>query len=350
MFKTEDFDYCLPKKFIAQNPLSKRDESKLLVYDSLNDYVSHKMFLDVGNLLKKGDVIVVNVSRVIPARIIFYENEKEREIFVLKRIVKNRYQVMVRPGNAFKKGATVLLRKGVRVFVLEVLEDGTRIVDFLFDNKVDDAVSFINEIGQIPFPPYVGKTSATPDQYQTVYAKNDGSVAAPTAGLHFTPELISKLKNAGIEFEEIVLHVGRGTFLPVKSEYVKDHKMHAESYSLSKNTALNLNKAKKEGRRIIAVGTTTVRVLESCYDLEDGFISGEGETDIFIYPENYKWKAVDSMITNYHLPKSTLLMLVASFLEHKGSKTPVKKLMDLYDIAKKNDYRFYSFGDAMFIF
>lgn len=351
MFKTEDFNYSLPKEFIAQNPLSPRDTSKLLVFDSANNKIVHKHFFDIEDFLEKGDVLVVNSSKVIPARIIFKENDREREIFILKNAGENKYQAMVRPGKFFQIDKIFHVGDHVDAIVKEILDDGTRIIEFVFEDKNKKATDFILEIGQIPFPPYIDNTSATPDQYQTVYAKAEGSVAAPTAGLHFTPQLIERLKNnRGVSIEEITLHVGRGTFLPVSSEYIHEHKIHSEWFTLSKELATNLNEAKLQGRRIIAVGTTTVRVLESCYSLENGFVAQTGETDIFIYPGNYQWKVVDGLITNYHLPKSTLLMLVASFLENKKVEKPVEKLLEIYELAKANNYRFYSFGDAMFIF
>ena len=350
MFKTEDFNYSLPKKFIAQNPVSPRDISKLLVFDTSKNLISHKKFFEISDFLRSGDVLVINVSKVIPARIVFYENGSEREIFLLKDCGYSSYQAMVRPGKIFKVGRCFEISKGVECCVKEILEDGTRIIEFISRNKRRKISRMIEEIGKIPFPPYVSETSASPEQYKTVYAKSKGSVAAPTAGLHFTTGLIRKLEDRGIVIKEVLLHVSRGTFLPVKSEYVHEHKMHSESFTLNEETADYLNNAKKEGRRIIAVGTTTVRVLESCYASKNGFVPQSGETDIFIYPGKYRWKTVDALITNYHLPKSTLLMLVASFLEGKGIKNPVKKLMDLYELAKKEKYRFYSFGDAMFLF
>jgi S-adenosylmethionine:tRNA ribosyltransferase-isomerase len=208
----------------------------------------------------------------------------------------------------------------------------------------------IEEVGQVPLPPYINNNKVAFSRYQTVYSKEKGSVAAPTAGLHFTKRFIKKLKEEGICFEEVILHVGRGTFLPVKSEKICDHVMHSEYFELSHEVADRLNSAKKHNRRIIAVGTTSVRVLETSFKKDKGFIPQTAETDIFIYPGNYKWKAVDVLVTNFHLPKSTLIMLVASFLEHKGVKDPVKKILDLYELAKSKDYRFYSFGDAMLIF
>jgi S-adenosylmethionine:tRNA ribosyltransferase-isomerase len=352
MIKTEEFSYSLPKRFIAQNPVSPRDSSKLLVFDAFADKIVHEKFHDIGKFLKRGDVLVINVSRVIPARIVFYENEHSREIFILKDLGGNKYQAMVKPGRIFKIGRRFDVTSDVFAVVRDILEDGTRIMEFVVSGGQSasrDDSSILNKIGEIPFPPYVTNTSAQSDQYQTVYAKSDGSIAAPTAGLHFTPRLMSELKNKGIDFEEVILHVNRGTFLPVKSEFVHEHKMHSEVFSLDKATAERLNRAKMDNRRIIAVGTTSVRVLESCYDFRTGFTAKTSDTDIFIYPGNYAWKATDGLITNFHLPKSTLLMLVASFLENKGVKKPISKLLYLYELAKKENYRFYSFGDAMFI-
>lgn len=350
MFKTDDFSYSLPKKFIAQNPVVPRDKSKLMVFDTVKDQVLHKKFFEIEDFLREGDVIVVNVSKVIPARIIFENDGKKRELFLLKKISGNEYQVLVKPGKIFKIGALFELNKEISFEVKEILEDGSRVVKFYMKNGILDFDQVLPTVGQVPFPPYVTETKANPDQYQTVYAKLAGSVAAPTAGLHFTDELIAKLKQKGVLFEEVILHVNRGTFLPVKAEFIKDHKMHSESFVLSEQTAVRLNKAKQNGQRIIAVGTTSVRVLETCYNEIDGFVGQESDTDIFIYPGRYKWKAVDALITNYHLPKSTLLMLVASFLENKSVENPVERLFELYEIAKKEHYRFFSFGDAMFIF
>ncbi len=351
MLKTTDFDYNLPKKFIAQNPVIPRDNSKLLVFDTAKNKIYHKRFFEIGEFLRKGDTLVVNASKVIPARILFNENTSSREIFLLKKFGENKYQAMVKPGKVFKIGKEFVLDKNVKCVVKEILEDGTRIVEFLLEKTGKGFEKVLEEIGRIPFPPYVNETIATPAQYQTVYARENGSVAAPTAGLHFTPELMSKLKKEdGVTFEEVILHVNRGTFMPVKSDNVEDHEMHSESFVLPENVAKDLNISKKNGQRIIAIGTTSVRVLESCFDLKKGFVPQESETKIFIYPGKYKWKATDALITNFHLPKSTLLMLVSSFLENKGIKDPAKKLLDLYELAKKENYRFYSFGDAMMIF
>jgi len=350
MLKTSAFDYSLPKRFIAQNPVVPRDNSKLLVFDTAKNKIYHKNFFEISEFLRDGDVLVVNASKVIPARIVFSEDGCDREIFLLKKCAENKYQAMVRPGKAFKVGKEFFLDKSVKCIVEKILEDGTRIIEFLLGKTDQRFEKVLEEIGRIPFPPYVDSSTAKPSQYQTVYARENGSVAAPTAGLHFTPKLIGRLQKKGISLKEVILHVNRGTFMPVKVENVKDHDMHSESFVLPNDIAKDLNIAKKNGKRIISVGTTSVRVLESCYDPKKGFVSQESETKIFIYPGKYKWKVTDALITNFHLPKSTLLMLVASFLENKGVKDPAKKLLDLYEIAKKENYRFYSFGDAMMIF
>ncbi len=338
--KTSLFDYKLPERFIAQEPVSPRDHSKLMIYDSSSEGVYHKHFYNLLDNLNENDVLVINESKVIPARIIFYENLKECEIFLLRDIGEFTYKVLVRPGRFFKKHKKFLINDEIYGEIIEVLDDGTRVIKFNRDVKC---------LGKIPLPPYIKNSNTEFSKYQTVYAEREGSVAAPTAGLHFTNKLLENLKNKGVDVEKVLLHVGLGTFLPVKSEEIEDHKMHSEFYELPENVSNKLNIAKKKGKRIIAVGTTSVRVLESSYIKGKGFVSKCGETDIFIYP-GYKWKTVDALVTNFHLPKSTLLMLVASFLESKGVKNGQKKLLELYSLAKKKNYRFYSFGDAMFLF
>ncbi len=340
--KTSDFDYFLPKELIAQDPLDKRDMSRLLTYDSSSNDVSHKQFFELRKLLRKGDVLVVNRSKVIPARILFDVDGRECELFLLKKVEEGKYQVMVKPGKVFKEGAKFKINDGLSCEVEAVLDDGTRVVEFIGG---EDAVE---KAGVTPLPPYITGSHARADQYQTVYAEEEGSVAAPTAGLHFTDGLLNELREMGVQIEEVVLHVGRGTFLPVKADNIKDHVMHEEGFEMSAEVAEVLNKAKSEGQRIVAVGTTSVRVLETCR-VDGKFVPRVSSTDIFIYP-GYKWKGVDALITNFHLPKSTLLMLVSSFLENKGVENPVERLLELYEIAKSEKYRFYSFGDAMFIF
>jgi S-adenosylmethionine:tRNA ribosyltransferase-isomerase len=343
--KTSEFDYFLPKNLIAQNPAKPRDVSKLMVCRASFEHVEHKVFKDIKDLLKAGDVLVLNTSKVIPARIIFDGN---KEIFLIKKIAKNTYECLVRPGRKFKRGAQFNINKAIQAEVVNILDDGERVIRFSSDFG-DDLSQMLEKLGEAPLPPYITNTKASLKEYQTVYANEKGSVAAPTAGLHFTKDLLKSLKRKGVQIEKVVLHVGLGTFLTVTTDDVKDHVMHSEFLEMNELTAARLNKAKKEGRRIIAVGTTSVRVLESCFKPRKGFVPQISETSIFIYP-GYKWKAVDALVTNFHLPKSTLLMLVASFLQNKGSKKPVKDLMKLYEIAKKHPYRFYSFGDAMFIF
>lgn len=331
--KTSLFDYNLPKRFIAQKPASPRDSSKMMVYDRRLDSLYHKNFYDLIDILGENDVLVVNQSKVIPARIIIKNEGKEQEIFLLRQLLNNAYRVLVRPGKAFLLNSRINLDEHTYGVVKEILEDGSRIIEFN-DN--------IEKFGSVPFPPYIKNVDASESDYQTVYASQKGSVAAPTAGLHFTKELLRKLIIKGVKIEQVTLHVGRGTFLPVKSENIKDHKMHSERYELNEESAERLNNYKKQGKRIIAVGTTSVRVLESSYSQNKVFTAYKGETDIFIYP-GYKWKAVDGLITNFHLPKSTLLMLVSSFI---GS---IEKMLDIYEIAKEKEYRFYSFGDCMLL-
>lgn len=338
--KTSLFDYKLPKRFIAQEPISPRDHSKLMVYDSSKDLIFHKRFYDLAEYLNDNDVLVLNESKVIPARIIFYENLKEREIFLLRKMTNFTYKVLVRPGRFFKKNKKFFINEDVFGEVLDIDDDGTRIIKFNKDVKC---------LGKIPLPPYIQNSEIEFSKYQTVYAEKEGSVAAPTAGLHFTNKLFLDFHDKGVDVKKVLLHVGFGTFLPVKSENIEDHKMHSEFFELPENVANDLNFLKKKGKRIIAVGTTSVRVLESSYDKKQGLLPNCGETDIFIYP-GYKWKFVDALITNFHLPKSTLIMLTASFLESKGVKDGRKKLLELYSLAKKENYRFYSFGDAMYLF
>ena len=333
--KTSVFDYDLPKRFIAQEPASSRDHSKMMVFDRSTDRIQHKHFYDLLDLLDENDVLIVNKSKVIPARIIFEIDEKEREIFILRNLGDNKFKVLVRPGRFFKIGRKFHLDDVVFGEVEKVFDDGARIIQF--NDKID-------RFGEVPLPPYITNHDVEFSKYQTVYADPEGSVAAPTAGLHFTGELIQSLIKKGVCIEEVVLHVGRGTFLPVSTDDIRDHVMHSEYFELTDDTARRLDSHRKNGKRLIAVGTTSVRVLESSFVEGKGFIPNSKETDIFIYP-GYKWKAVDALITNFHLPKSTLLMLVASFLNDND----VEKTKELYELAKEQNYRFYSFGDCMFL-
>ncbi|MBI4235010.1 tRNA preQ1(34) S-adenosylmethionine ribosyltransferase-isomerase QueA [Candidatus Peregrinibacteria bacterium] len=333
--RTSDFDFQLPRESIAQNPVCPRDMSKLLVYDVVKDKIFHRRFRDIVDFVKSGDAMVVNRSRVIMARVLF----DNKEIFLLKNLGGDVWSCLVSPGKFFLSGKNFPITDSALAEVLEVLPDATRIIRFSDDPQ---------KLGQIPLPPYIKNSNAEIDQYQTVFAVEGGSVAAPTAGLHFTPELIRSLKSFGVLWEEILLHVGRGTFLPVKSDFVDEHKMHSEYFDFSLENARNLNLVKQNGGKIFAVGTTSVRVLENCF--ADGkFRRGNGETDIFIYPGKYDFNAVDALVTNFHLPKSTLIMLVAAFLQSKGVSDGRKKILGIYETARINDYRFYSFGDAMLI-
>lgn len=348
--KLSNFDYNLPESFIAQTPVVPRDSSKMLVFDAAASQVSHKVFRDILGYLKAGDVLVVNRSKVIPARILFEHKGKKVEIFRLGEKVKSDngdvYKCLVKPGKSFRVGEVGRISDELEFEVVSDDNDGTRNIKFVCPSNLSLEKALENA-GQPPYPPYIKHTTASFDQYQTVYSKEKGSVASPTAGLHFTEELLNKVGAMGVSFETVLLHVGLGTFLPVKTENIEDHEMHSEFYEMNKETADFLNKARSEGRRIIAVGTTSVRVLESSF-IAGSFRPTVGETKIFIYP-GYKWKCVDALITNFHLPKSTLLMLVASFLENKGVKDGTSKILELYEIVKNNNYRFFSFGDSMMI-
>ena len=336
--KLTDFDYDLPENFIAQDPVNPRDSSRLMVVGEGG--LEHRIFSDLIDYLREGDVLVLNRSRVIKARLLFTADEKSCEIFLLREIEDGTYECLVRPGRLFGKGKQFEINDQLSAEILAVNEDGTRVVKFIGDKDAE-------EYGEAPFPPYIKHSGASLGDYQTVYAREKGSVASPTAGLHFTPELLDRIEEKGVSVEKILLHVGLGTFLPVKTDRVEDHEMHNEFFEMSEELASRLTAARACGRRIVAVGTTSVRVLETCF--RDGrFEAQTGETDIFIYP-GYEWKAVDALITNFHLPKSTLIMLVASFLEYKGVSNGVERVLELYEIAKKERYRFYSFGDSMMI-
>ena len=339
MLSTSDFNYYLPEELIAQTPVNPRDNSRLMVYDKQNDKVSDLHFYDVLNLLKKGDVLVVNNTKVLPARM--YATSAfggKVEILLLKRIDLKRWEVMVKPGKKCKEGKTFTINEELSFTVLERTESGGRIVEFNYEGVFEDIIS---RVGEMPLPPYIHEKLKDGNRYQTVYAKNMGSSAAPTAGLHFTTELIEKLKEKGVEFCEVELQVGLGTFRPVKVEDVTKHVMHTERYSITQQNADIINKAKSEGRRIIAVGTTSVRTLETVAD-QNGYVREcSGDTSIFIYPP-YKFKCVDGLITNFHLPESTLIMLVSAFVNRD-------KIISLYERAVKERYRFFSFGDACFI-
>ena len=339
--KTSDFDYYLPEELIAQTPVYPRDTSRMLVFDRAKDSVENKHFYDILDYLKEGDVLVRNNTKVLPARMFAYTpNGAKVEVLLLKRFNLNEWEVLVKPGKKARVGAKLTFNEELSLEVLSTVEEtGSRIVRFEFEGVFEDVIS---RIGEMPLPPYITKKLEDQSRYQTVYAKTQGSAAAPTAGLHFTDELIQKIKDKGVEIVDVLLHVGLGTFRPVKVDDVTTHHMHSEYYEISKESAEAINKAKREGRRIIAVGTTSVRTLESASD-NDGFVKEvKGDTEIFIYPP-YKFKCVDALITNFHLPKSTLLMLVSSLSTRE-------RILEIYNQAVQEKYRFFSFGDCMFIF
>lgn len=339
--KVSDFNYELPKELIAQHPYDKRDEARLMVLDKRNQSIEHKVFKDIIDYLNPGDCLVINNTKVIPARLYGKKDTGANvEFLLLKRIENDIWEAMVRPGQKLKSGSKVVFGDGLlKATVLEVLENGNRKVEFEYEGIFNE---ILDQIGLMPLPPYITEaTREDNEKYQTVYAKYDGSAAAPTAGLHFTEALLEKIKEKGIEIANVTLHVGIGTFRPVKVENVEEHEMHSEHYYIKKEDAEKINFAKRTGHKVISVGTTSCRVLESVAD-ENGMVKEtEGDTSIFIYP-GYKFKCIDSLITNFHLPESTLIMLVSS-LAGKDF------IMKAYEEAIKQRYKFFSFGDAMLI-
>ncbi|MBO7368907.1 MAG: tRNA preQ1(34) S-adenosylmethionine ribosyltransferase-isomerase QueA [Clostridia bacterium] len=339
MLKTKDFDYFLPEELIAQTPIEPRDSSRLLVYDRKTDKIEHKIFRDITEYLSENDLLVINNTKVYPARVYARsENGGKLEILLLKRLNLTDWEVLVKPGKKAHTGRTFIVSNELSFTILGDAEGGGRTIRFIFDGVFEDILS---KVGEMPLPPYIKEKLLDQSRYQTVYCKDEGSAAAPTAGLHFTKELIQKLKDKGVEFVEVTLNVGLGTFRPVKSEDIEGHEMHSEFYVVSKEAADRINAAKKAGKRIVAVGTTSVRTLESATD-ENGIVQPKCEnTRIFIYPP-YKFKCVDALITNFHLPESTLIMLVSAFAGRE-------KTLEIYKTAVEEKYRFFSFGDSMFI-
>ncbi len=338
--QVSEFNYNLPEELIAQTPLKKRDTSRLMVLDRSENTIEHKLFKDIIEYLKPGDVLVRNNTKVIPARIYGKKDTGANvEFLLLNRIDGDIWESIVRPGNKLHIGTKVIFGNGLlEAEVLDVMPGGTRKVKFSYQGIFNE---ILDKIGLMPLPPYIHEELKEKERYQTVYAKYEGSAAAPTAGLHFTEELLEEVAKKGIEIANVTLHVGIGTFRPVKVEKIEEHDMHSEHYYIKEEDAEKINKAKKEGRRVIAIGTTSCRVLESISD-ESGFVKEqEGDTKIFIYP-GYKFKCIDGLITNFHLPESTLIMLVSAFAERDY-------IMRAYEEAVKNKYRFFSFGDAMFI-
>ena len=339
--KTDDFDYELPKELIAQTPLKNRSESKLLVMDRVTGALEHKHFYDIIDYLNKGDALVINDTKVIPARIIGVKEETGAviELLLLKDEVGDTWECLAKPQKRLKVGTIITFGNGeLKAKVRETREGGITIVDLIYNGIL---MEILEHLGTMPLPPYIHEKLKEQDRYQTVYAKNYGSAAAPTAGLHFTTELLDKIKAKGIEIVHITLHVGLGTFRPVNVEDVTKHVMHTEHYIVTKEAADKLNEIKANGGKIIAVGTTSVRTLETVISKNDKFVPSNDDTNIFIYP-GFTFKAIDGLITNFHLPKSTLVMLVSAF----SSK---ENIMNAYQEAIKHNYRFFSFGDAMFI-
>lgn len=339
--KTDDYDYELPKELIAQTPLVKRDESRLLVLDKENGDVTHKMFYDVIDYLNSGDALVINDTKVIPARIIGTKEDTGAviELLLLKDTSDNTWECLAKPQKRLKVGTIISFGDGtLKAKVEEIKEEGITIVKLLYDGIL---MEILERLGSMPLPPYIHEKLENSLMYQTVYAKEYGSSAAPTAGLHFTEELLKKIENKGIKIVHVTLHVGLGTFRPVMVEDVKKHKMHSEHFIVTKEAADTLNEVRKTGGKIYAVGTTSVRTLETIMQNNDKFVPMVGDTEIFIYP-GFKFKAIDGLITNFHLPKSTLVMLVSALAGREN-------ILNAYKIAVDNKYRFFSFGDAMLI-
>lgn len=339
--KTSDFDYELPEELIAQHPAAQRDQSRLLVMDKETGAVSHHVFHDIVDFLHAGDVLVLNNTKVIPARIFGVKEggSAKIEVLLLKRddALANTWEVLVHPGKRAKVGTIIDFGEGRLKGEVVANTSAGRKITFHFDGIFEE---ILEELGTMPLPPYIHEQLEDQSRYQTVYAKVDGSAAAPTAGLHFTQELLQELRDKGVEIEEVLLHVGLGTFKPVSEDEIEDHEMHSEYYEISAETADRINQAKAEGRRIISVGTTSTRALESA--AKDGkLVSGNDWTNIFIYP-GYQWQIVDGLITNFHLPKSTLMMLVSALSSREH-------ILSAYKEAVAERYRFFSFGDAMFI-
>ena len=339
--KVETFNYELPKHLIAQTPIKKRDNSRLLILDKNNGSIEHKHFNNIIEYLDKDDVLVLNDTKVIPARLIGIKEETNAvvEVFLLKNKQENIWECLTKPAKKIKEGTIISFGNNkLKAKCIDIKTEGIRIFEFIYEGIF---LELLNELGEMPLPPYIHNKLNDKNRYQTVYAKNIGSVAAPTAGLHFTNDLLNKIKNKGIIITYLTLHVGLGTFKPVTEDEITKHKMHSEYYVLNEETANILNKAKTNGNKIISVGTTTTRTLETIRQKHDSFVPSQGWTDIFIYPP-YQFKAIDILITNFHLPKSTLLMLVSAF----ASKDLILKT---YKEAIKEEYRFFSFGDCMMI-
>ena len=339
--KTSDFYFELPKELIAQDPISDRSASRLLLLDKETGRVSHDIFKNIGSYLKKGDCLVLNNTKVIPARLLGVKEDTGAhvEVFLLKRLKDDIWEALVKPGRKLRPGARVVFGDGLlKCEIMDVVDEGNRLVKFSYEGIFEE---ILDKLGEMPLPPYITHKLKDKDRYQTVYAKYDGSAAAPTAGLHFTKELLKELEEKGIETAYVTLHVGLGTFRPVKAENILEHHMHSEMYMISEEAAQKINMARDNGNRVICVGTTSCRTIESAADENGRLSAGNGETDIFIYP-GYKFKTLDCLITNFHLPESTLVMLVSALAGREN-------VLNAYEEAIKEKYRFFSFGDAMFI-
>lgn len=337
----KDFDFDLPEELIAQHPSEKRDECRLMVLNKQTGEIEHKIFKDIIEYLDPKDCLVLNDTRVIPARLIGSKEDSggKIELLLLKRLDKNTWETLVKPGKKAKVGAKFEFGEGMlKAQVKSIAEEGNRIIEFEYNGIFEE---ILDKLGQMPLPPYITERLKDREQYQTVYSKNEGSAAAPTAGLHFTEELLDKIRDKGIKIVFLTLHVGLGTFRPVKVDNIQEHHMHSEFYQLSKESADIINKTKEEGGRIISVGTTSTRTLETIGDEQGKVKEASGWTDIFIYP-GYKYKVVDGLITNFHLPESTLIMLVSALSNREI-------IVKAYNTAVREKYRFFSFGDAMFI-
>lgn len=337
----EEYNYELPDKFIAQTPLSNRSDSKLLLLNKDNGNIKEDVFKNIGSYLKQGDVLVLNDTKVIPARLIGEKIDTGAviELLLLKDLGDDTWECLCKPAKRLHVGTIVSFSDSLKAEVVEKLDEGIVHVKLLYQGIL---MEILERLGTMPLPPYIHEKLNDQSRYQTVYAKNIGSAAAPTAGLHFTEELLAELKNKGVQIEYVTLHVGLGTFRPVEESDITKHHMHSEYYVMSEDVAERLNKAKEEGRQIYAVGTTSTRVLETVIHKYGKFTACSGETDIFIYPGAFEFMAIDGLITNFHLPKSTLLMLVSTLAKKEY-------ILNAYEYAKDHDFRFFSFGDAMFI-
>lgn len=339
--RVKDFSFDLPEEYIAQHPLEKRDHSRLMVLDKKTGNIEHRVFKDIIEYFNPGDCLILNDTRVLPARLIGHKEGTmgRMEFLLLKRVDKNKWETLVKPGKRAKIGSKFVFGSGeLNAEVIDMGEDGSRVVEFSYEGIFEEV---LDRLGEMPLPPYITEKLEEKERYQTVYSKEPGSAAAPTAGLHFTEELLGEIKNKGIIVAFVTLHVGLGTFRPVKADTIEEHHMHSEYYQMSKETADIINNTKKNGGRIIGVGTTSCRTIESIGNEHGKVKECSGWTDIFIFP-GYKFKVLDALITNFHLPESTLIMLVSALAGKEN-------VMNAYEVAVKEKYRFFSFGDAMFI-